>query len=249
MSNNDITSCGILNITEAIQMNRTLKLLDISENDIHKSREVVIALSDHLKHNNTLQVLRISWNDTNTTYVYAVGINSECYVDNIQPKSWWASNTVHYIHQCNHELDQWPQFDQCLNDTVHKINKLQFDDTEAILLTTLVQGNFDVNTLEIVRSEVSYDAAIVISDFLKANKTLQKLDVSQNVISNEAIKEIIKAIQVNTTLKVLNISSNNLSDDGVAICRCLKHNKGLKILDITGNNITEQGAKIVAEIV
>ena len=72
--------------------------------------------------------------------------------------------------------------------------------------------------------------------------------MSQNMISNEAIKEIIKAIQINTTLKVLNISSNNLSDDGVAICRCLKHDKGLKILNITGNNITEHELKLLQKL-
>ena len=145
VSNNDITNHGILNITESIQMNTTLRLLDISENYLLKSREIVIALNGHFKHNNSLQVLGISWNDSDIIYVYTVGINNECYVGNTWPRSVWTNNTVHYIREYNHEkLDRWPQFDQCLNDTVHKINKLQFDDTEAILLTTLVQHSFDV---------------------------------------------------------------------------------------------------------
>ena len=64
MSNNEITSLSVIKIIEAIQMNTTLRLLDISHNNISRCREVVTALSDHLKHNNTLQVLEISWNDT-----------------------------------------------------------------------------------------------------------------------------------------------------------------------------------------
>ena len=52
MSNNNITSQDIIRIAKAIQMSTTLRLLDISHNDISICREVEAALSHHLKYSN-----------------------------------------------------------------------------------------------------------------------------------------------------------------------------------------------------
>ena len=246
ISNNNIGH-GIIKIAEAIQMNTTLKLLDISHNDIPRCREVVTALSDHLKHNNTLQVLGISWNDSDTTYVYTVGINNESYVDNIWPKSKWTNNTVQYVHECNYkELHYWPKFDKFLYNITHRLQKLQFDDIEAILLTALLHDSIDVTKLKIVRSKISYNAAVVISSFLEAC-TLQEFEISKCKISNEVIKQIMKAIQTNTTLQTLDISYIDLTDDGIS--ECLKINNALKVLNISGNVVSERGAKIVAKFI
>ena len=250
ISNNKIGSHGIIKIAEAIQINTTLKLLDISHNDVTRCREVTTALSNPLKHNNTLQVLGISWNDDAFTYVYTVGINNECYVDNIWPRSEWIDNTVHYIREYNYEeLDQWwLQLDQ----GSYTFDELEFDNTEAILLTALACNNSDVEALEIVRCEVSDNAAAIISDYIKDNKTLQKLKLSNNRISKESITQITKAIQANNSVQTLDISSNHISDNGViTISEYLKCDnlKSLIVLDISGNNISEQGAKIFANFI
>ena len=86
---------------------------------------------------------------------------------------------------------------------------LQFNDDEIVVLTALLNGNF-VSSLQIVRCEISDNAARAISDFLKAGHALKKLKLSQNIISTEAIEEIIKSIQTNITLEILDISSNHL---------------------------------------
>ena len=193
ISNNIISNDGILKIAKTIRINTTLRLLDISHNYISRSREIVTILSDHLKHNNSLQVLKISWDGSNVTYVYTVGINNECYVDDQWPVSKRTSSIVHYIRKYNNiERDRWGN---CFNNT------LKFDYAEAILLTSLVVGNFNVKKLKIIRSKISYDAAVIISDFLKSNRTIRNLKLSQNIISSEAINKIMKAIQINTTLK------------------------------------------------
>ena len=241
MSNNNITSQGIIRIAEAIQMNTTLRLLDISHNNISRCREVEAALSHHLKYNNTLQVIKISWSDIDTTYVYNIGVSNKCYVDNTGLQSEWVNRTVHYVHEYDfEEFNHRPQF---LTDTLTvRKHKLQFSDTEAILLTALVHGNVEVKTFEIMRSEISSRAAIIISDFFKTNKTLQNLKLSQNTVSSEAIKQIINAIQTNITLQILDISSNNIPDDGaVAISECLKNNNTLKELNMSYNEVSNIG--------
>ena len=254
MSNNFITSVNIIKVAKAIQKT-TLRLLDISYNKISKCREVMTALEHCLKHNTTLQALGISWNDTDTVYVYTAGINNTCYLLNkIWPLSKWINNTVHYVREYYgvEEFDNWLQFDWCFmdDDTVYKRNRLQFHNTEAILLTALAHRNVDVKAIEIVSSEVSYSAAMIIGDFLKANKTLLKLKVSQNIISNQAIEQILKAVQTSTTLQVLDVSHNHIGDEGIAdVRKYLKCNKTLTILNIAGNVLTRKGARIVTDFI
>ena len=232
ISNNKITNDGIIKIAEAIKVNTTLSLLDVSKNNIDRSTEVATVFSDHLKHNNTLHVLGISWNVSDTTYVYHVGVNNECYVDT-----------------------SWPKFKRSLasvNWNRYYYDKLEFDYTEAILLIALVYDNVDVKTIKIVNNKISNSAALVISNFLKANKTIETLKLSNNTISTEATKKIIKAIQTNTTLQILDISSKNIHDDeGVAICisECLTKNNTLQKLSLSLNNITTEGITKIAEAI
>ena len=252
VSSNNITSYGIIKIAEAIQINKTLTLLDISKNIIYRQKEEVTALSDCLMHNNTLKVLGISWSDTGTVYVYNVGINNECYVNNTWPRSVWTNNTICYVCKYSDEED----FDDCLqydqyfyDDEIPMFDELPFDDIEAILLTALIHDNSDIKTINIVKSKISDKAVMIISDFLETNKPFQKFVLSHNTISTEAIKIIMKTIGTNITfLKVLDISSNNLFDDGV---KYLNPNVflDLEVLNISGNCIFEQGAKVIVSVV
>ena len=139
----------------------------------------------------------------NTTSIYNVGINNECYVDNTKPIFQWLNNTEHFVHVYDHEkLNHWPKFDKCLDG----VEKLWSGDTEGFLLTSLMHGNLYVKRLKIKRSEISDNAALVISNFLKTNKKIfETFELSQNTISSEGIKMIMKAIQTNTTLKIIDI--------------------------------------------
>ena len=172
ISNNKITSHGIIKIAEAMKMNTTLSSLDVSLNNISNiATEVATALSDHFKQNNTLQVLGISWNNTDTTYVYHVGVNNECYVDVTYSKS--------YIG--------WHRYHLC---------QTYFSSTEATLLAALLHGNVDVKTVKIVRNIIRDTAVSIISDCLKTNTVIGKLELSKNMISTYAIIQILKVSYV-----------------------------------------------------
>ena len=250
ISKNSITSYGIIKIVEAIKANTTLSLLDVSMNNLDRSTEVATALSNHLKHNNTLQILGISWNDSDTTYVYAVGINNECYVDNVWPKSLRTmSGMVHYVN--DHRLG----FNQSSSSRANHLNKmqvrckLQFSDTEGIILAALVQGSVNKQTIKIARSKISDNATTVISNCLKTNKILHKLEFSHNIISSRAVKQIMKAIQINTTLQILDVSHNKICDDGAgAISECLKDNNNiLQQLHMSHNQVSDFGITKISE--
>ena len=77
---------------------------------ISRCREVVTALSDCLKCNNTLQVLGISWNDNDIKYVYTVGINNKCCVNNVWSKNYNALQ--HCVSEYNYE--ESVHWQQCL---------------------------------------------------------------------------------------------------------------------------------------
>ena len=164
LSWNKITSNGAVIIAEAIQFNATLQKLNISHNKISKS--IITSFSRYLKHNSTLQEFIISWEDTSIAYVYIS--TTKCYVQK-------ACLTYSIRH------DQTQCFD-CKCDSALLSARLQFDDTEAILLTSLVDKN--VKKLEILSSKLSDDAARVIGDFLKADNILQEIKLSQNEISS-----------------------------------------------------------------
>ena len=249
MSNNNITNDGIIRITEAIQTNTTLRLLDVSHNNLHRCQETVATLSAHLKHNNALKILGISWDDTNNTYVYATGVNNECYIDNILPKSEWVDNTVHYVRQYNNEeSDDSSEFDDWLNVD----HKLRFDDVEALLLTALLHDNVHVKTLDITKCKISdsTSVAVTISDCLKANKILKKLKLQNNTISSKTLEQIMKSVQTIRTLCTLDISSSNITNVGaVAVSEYLKANKTLKELHMSNNRITNDGIMKITEAI
>ena len=69
-SNNSITSEGAIKIVEAIQVNKTLKELDIGGNDI--SDDGAAAISDALKSNNSLQILDMSSNKTTSEGAFKI---------------------------------------------------------------------------------------------------------------------------------------------------------------------------------
>ena len=129
-----------------------------------------------------------------------------------------------------------------------RLRKLQFGDTEAILLISLV--NVNVEELEILWSKVSDSAAEVISHFLKIDNMLRGLKLSQSEISSKGIRLIMKAIQTNTTLERLDVSSNIISDDGiVAISECLTKNNALKQLTLSWNSFATEGITIIAKAI
>ena len=241
ISNNKITNDGIIKIAEAIKVNTTLSLLDVSKNNMDRSTKVATVFSDHLKHNNILNVLGISWNVSDTTYVYHVGINNECYVDTSWLKFKRSLASVNWNSYYYLKLVNWDSY---------YYDKPEFDYIEAILLIALVYGNVDVKTIKIVDTKISDSAALVISDFLKVNNTIETLKLSDSTISTKAIKQTIRAFQANTTLQILDISSNKISDDVVvAISECLKANATLKELDISNNKITNDGIMEIAEAI
>ena len=154
--------------------------------------------------------------------------------------------TQYFIHKYGLDLTNYPLFN--ISSDPYKL-LIQFDDIEAILLTSFINGINNVKRLEILKSDISDDAAGVISSFLETDEILQEFKLSGNRITNKAIGLIMKAIQINinSNLQLLDISSNDMYGNiAVIIGEYLKCNTTLEVLDISKNCLAE-GIKMIAD--
>ena len=129
---NKITDNGAVSIAKA---NRTLQKLDVSHNKI--SKNIVTVLGICLKYNNTLDELIISWNDIDT-YIST----TKCYVKAMWPLCISHNHTQHLVHTYNSASDKYLiNTNNIYSLTDIEFDKSQFDDVQAILLTSLADGN------------------------------------------------------------------------------------------------------------
>ena len=117
----------VMKIAEAIQINTTLKILDISHNNI--SRDIAVVLANCLKHNNTLEELIISWDDTNTTFICFC--TTKCYVNNMRPYSVCHDHSQYFVHRYGSALPWSDLYLVSINDIYlmdTRFDELQLDD-------------------------------------------------------------------------------------------------------------------------
>ena len=141
-----------MKIAEAIQKNTTLQKLNISHNNI--SKHALTLASGYLKHNNSLQELITSRNDNSTVHIFTS--TTKCCVNKLWLYSEHYRQTQYFIRTYESGLSTKSSFfeiDSHLDNLY-----LQFYDTEALLLTSLVNNN--VKKLEIIKSQIPDDAAI-----------------------------------------------------------------------------------------
>ena len=238
MSDNEITSEGVVMILESIHSNSPLHSLNLSSNIICESELMMIY--------NTYKILK-----TKAT----VQISYNKIIDNSQ-----NINTilVHFDHMDDKKLINDSEIQLDLQDKsgnykamvlccCAKDNKLikeldisyrNISSTGAKVIGKAVQANTSLQKLDISHNNLSDDGAVAISECLKNNSTLQKLNMSHNAISDKGIVNIGAALQINRTLQILDISLNNFSDDGVlALSDYLREKNTLHQLKISWNDI------------
>ena len=265
----NITDIGAINIAEAIQMSSTLQNINISNNDI--STEGLLCFLEAVKNNCALQVVNIthnnvtrsgstsikqcienlqhpmqisaSWNEINENGELVAKIVTSCAPDNIEENVWYGGgdHLALYLSKCLKE-----------DDTVQVVNYRGINITNegAIKIAEAIKVNKTIQKLEFSDNNISDDGAAAISDALKSNNSLRILNMSFNKITSKGAIKIVEAIKVNKTIQELEISDNNISDnEAAAISDALKSNNSLQILNISFNKITSKGAIMVAEAI
>ena len=243
---------GFTKITESIQENKALTVLDISHNNI--SCEGMLAVQKFLMVNSTLVDLNMSHNTIGDAIYISASLQklniSHCKISNIG-----ASR----IRDCLLE-----------NNELHKLdvshNKISYHG--GVNIFNGLKMNKKLQQLDISKNPIPVGAIKgIISDYLKGNCTLYKLKISFGN-TNTALKlevEIGKTYvcipkgdngaillaalaQNHYIVKKLYLPRNDLSDAAAgALSDYLANDKMLQVLDISENDITSIGACKIAK--
>ena len=242
MSENEITSNGVKEIATAIRVNTTLEKLDLSHNKI--SNDGVNFISDGLKNNNSLKEVNISRNKITSE-------GAQYIADAIRINT----TLVKLDLSCNEISDDGVNF---ISDGFKNNNSLKEVNISRNMITSegaqyiadAIQINTTLVKLDLSCNTLSDDGATAISDSLQFNNSLQELNLSKNEITSEGVKKMAQVIRVNTTLKYLDLSINRIFDDGAnLISDGLKSDISLQGLNISHNGITNKGIKKITEAI
>ena len=280
-----------------------LQKLNMSCNNI--SSKGVIALSNYLRNNNTLQELMISWNDYKTPIVLDstnvfCNMSSKHFGDVgtalISAFLWHKNNVQKLDISHNNIFDNGTvAISECLknNDTLNEldISYNQVSSFGIINISKALLTNITLQKLDISHNNISDDGAIAIIEALQShcngnsimgtanneitnnknyikNSTLQKLNISYNNISSKGIVTLSDHLKTNITLQELmiswndcetpivldstnvfcNMSSKHFGDVGTAlISSFVWHKSNIQKLDISHNDVSDDGVVAISE--
>ena len=205
-----------------LQINSTLKKLDISDNDI--CDDGAITLSECLKTNVELIELDISWNKIGCKGASAI------------------AKAIQVNIACNKRSNsKITSFSECLKGNQHKNSRNSVKEVKQI------KG---LQKLNVSGNKISNDGGIAFGECLKTNASLIEFDISNNKIACKGASVIARALQENTTLRMLNILLNNITADGViAFSECLKTNKTLTEFHLSTDFFTSKEANAIVKAI
>ena len=250
---------GILKVAKALQHIITLKMLNLSNNNIPQEASEDLALA--IKSNKQLEVL---WLDNNNLQFSA----------NIILNSLTTITTLTVLGLNNNQISQ--ETDEALASvimhntrleelyldsnnlgigTVKVVKYLQHITTRLRVLSLdnnnippeaseelalAIKSNEQLKKLWLIDNNLQFSANIILNS-LATITTLTVLDLSNNQIPQEAGEALASVIMHNTGLEELHFDSNNLDIGTVKVAQALQHITTLKILNMDKNNIP-QGA-------
>ena len=250
---------NVVVIAEAIQINQTLLVLDVSYNEI--TYIGAIAIGDALKHNNQLQELNISYNNvTHKGVVYlaeCIKVNTtliemkmmQCCkpARNVKPNS-YHNETTHLSDSTNSEARTALLVAMTCNQLRQKVtieNTNLFDEEVMIIRDTLqsntILQDFTLSHCKLLEGQSAVFCVCVAHEvkegYLDFFSKFDLLDECEEI-------EIDEFIDVHTVDKIL-IISKRLSN----ILEFTKKNKTLRTLVITQCAIGDEGAAIISDCI
>ena len=235
ISNNNISKLGAQEIARALHENQTLQTLNILSNDIQIDGAKAMAKALH--ENQTLQTLYISSNDIQVDGTMALA------------EALHENKALQYLDISNNNILDNGVI--AISECIKKNSKLQelvisgnnISSKGAKQIAEAVKINTTLRNLDISNNKTSNDGVKFISYCLKHNCILKELNLSENEITNEGVIELSEAIRMNMTLLKLNMSKNWITIDGILnFLETINNEKCvIQSLNITHNNVTKSG--------
>lgn len=243
-------------IVEALQLNKTLQKLDISNNKICDDgvatiSECKIALKEFVLSNNSITNLGAKniakiFEINKSIQKFNISCNEILYDGAAAISSCLKNNTtLQELDISNNRIESDKENESSeVKSTVQDSNISEISNVavDGIKIANI----FQVQKLNIANNKISSTA---ISNGIKNNNFLQELNISENNITNTGVAIIAEAITKNSVLKKLDISRNWITGNGLlqllkAECMSL-----LKTLIITHNNVPKSCFKKIEEFI
>ena len=236
LSGNGLQEKGGKAIGDALMVNRSLRVLDLSKNPISAG---VVYLAESLKHNHSLLEINLSDCDISEENSKAIGDalmeNKFLQVLDLHHNP-ISAGVVHIAESLKH------------NHSLLEINLSDCDISEEnskAIGDALMENKF-LQVLDLHHNPIS--AGVVhIAESLKHNHSLLEINLGKCGITEKCCTAIGDALMVNRSLKVLNLDGNPISAGVVHIAESLKHNHSLIELNLGNCGITEEGFKAICD--
>ena len=228
LSNNHLHN-DIIKLTKALKHTRTLKVLNLTNNNIPQS--AVTAINAIIRSNASLKMFCIGNNNLGSSMVAI--LESLCRISSLQKLQLHnnriteeASEALASVILHNRGLQELHLSGNNLGEGLSNVMKALQHVTS---LTALDLGDNNIT------KEVSCDLAHVI----KSNMHLEKLSLHKSNLKSLVIP-ILQSLGTISTLKYLNFNNNQMTEGaGETLASVILHNTGLEELHLSDNNLGE----------
>jgi Ran GTPase-activating protein (RanGAP) involved in mRNA processing and transport len=226
INRNEIFTSGGKALAEALQVNNTLKILDISSNFLKSSEDFAHMLTV----NKTLVELNINANNIDNVELLAEALadNKTLKTLDISSNNVTDKNKLLNMIQNNKTLTTLIMNNiEFFQDDRYGMSKSMIDIIEAL------KTNTSLLELDITSTKIGDEGANALAKVLGkgGNKTLEKLHTCLNYIRN--VTQLTEALKNNTSLLKLYISDNSIRPQGIEdFANMLKVNKTLSFIDM-----------------
>lgn len=256
----DLSNCGLgsgagAQIAGYLLTNRTLKTLNLSNNQISSFLQDGVNLAAVLKYNTTLETLDLSKNGLGTEQGMQIGASLE---GNRSLKSLrLGGNKLKFIGA--KAIFDGLAFNKALlildigeNEIINKEWLFLYTDKKdraqaALSLCKSLGKNETLTSLNVEKNNLGYVGAAAFSGVLMSENKLLLLNIAENNFDYDSIDALAVALEINTTLKGLDLSRNKMSPESIEILgKALMQNRTLTKLNLNKTAFGNEGADFIA---
>lgn len=227
-------------LADALQLNDSLAVLDLEENQIED--DGADALAEALLLNRSITTVNLAENCFGDYGARALAcalresesiatLNLKGQTTRIGKEGAWALGAA---LRCNTSLKALNLGDNAIGiDGIHPL-------AEGLLWNT------SLTTLGLNANNINAKGAETLAEALQRNSSLSELDLRHNTITSSGCEALAKALVCNDTLEILRLGYNGLGDTGArALAEALQQNCRLTDLDLTMNYLSAYGAGVL----
>ena len=243
-------------LASVVLHNKTLKELNLSENNLGEGMLIIIKVLQQLT-----SLKSIDFGNTNiskeASYALALVIQSNkhleklwLYNNNLQfsaiaiLQSLSTISTLKFLNVNNNSITEEAS-EALASVVIHNtgLEEIYLSDNNLgegmLVVIKALQQLTSIKTIDFGNTNISKEASYALALVIQSNKHLEKLWLYNNNLQFSAIA-ILQSLSTISTLKVLNISNTQITDEaGEALAAVVMHNIGLEELYLSNNNLGE----------